>query len=507
MKAIYTIPFIKEFVKKQYNAECLSDVYINAHSKLDFLCENSHKFSSNWNRINNGHWCPYCAGSVKKTILEIDLFVKNEHFGECISTEYKNSKTHLEFKCQEGHLFKMIWGDVSQGRWCPDCRSLKKDINEINDYVYNKYNGKCLSVDYKDQYDLLNFSCEFGHCFKLNWEQIRRDMWCKECISNEKLEEIRLFIKIKHDAILLSESYNGYESNLKFLCQNNHIFYMPWKRVKKGTWCLACSGKMIKNIDEINNYVFSEYEGKCISDNYINNVSLLNFVCKNNHNFQLSWASIKNNVWCKECSGKTPIDLFKINEFVFNKYNGKCISDCYTGCVDRLQFVCSKNHSFNSNWSNVYAGYWCPYCAEGFGEKLTRYAFEKLFGFKFLKLRCDFLINPESNRKLELDGFCKELMLAFEYQGAQHLFIIKAFKMTTKDLLNYKKRDQIKKDLCAKNGVILIEIDQFNKKFKKADDLLWLKDLIKTKCLEKNVILPENFDNIELLLSEVYSLY
>ena len=54
------------------------------------------------------------------------------------------------------------------------------------------------------------------------------------------------------------------------------------------------------------------------------------------------------------------------------------------------------------------------------GEQKCKETLEKIYGKEFLCVRPDFLRNPETNRKLELDCYNEELKLAVEYNGIQH---------------------------------------------------------------------------------------
>ena len=39
--------------------ECLSEEYINAHAELHWQCAYGHKFSRNWNKVQQGYWCKH----------------------------------------------------------------------------------------------------------------------------------------------------------------------------------------------------------------------------------------------------------------------------------------------------------------------------------------------------------------------------------------------------------------------------------------------------------------
>ncbi len=59
---------------------------------------------------------------------------------------------------------------------------------------------------------------------------------------------------------------------------------------------------------------------------------------------------------------------------------------------------------------------------------------------------------------MELDGYNEGLKLAFEYHGIQHYKKVKFFHPTDEVLNVRKSDDQLKRELCNKNGVLLIEV-------------------------------------------------
>jgi hypothetical protein len=76
---------------------------------------------------------------------------------------------------------------------------------------------------------------------------------------------------------------------------------------------------------------------------------------------------------------------------------------------------------------------------------MCRKIFEDLTGKKFVKIRPEWL---RYKNPLELDGYCDELKLAFEYNGKQHYQDV--WKFRTQDI---KERDAFKKTRCAEMGV------------------------------------------------------
>jgi uncharacterized CHY-type Zn-finger protein len=120
------IEFIRaEFAKEGY--ELLTEIYENAHQKLDYICPKGHKHSITWNDWQQGKRCPYCVGQGKPTIKLIRSEFKKEGY-KLLSVKYKNSYSKLDYICSGGHKYSIRWSDWQQGVRCPYCAN-KKDIN------------------------------------------------------------------------------------------------------------------------------------------------------------------------------------------------------------------------------------------------------------------------------------------------------------------------------------------------------------------------------------------
>jgi len=103
---------------------------------------------------------------------------------------------------------------------------------------------------------------------------------------------------------------------------------------------------------------------------------------------------------------------------------------------------------------------------ESEGELECRRVLREMFHRPFHKDRPDFLRNPVTggNFNLELDCFDPELRIAVEYNGAQHYKYIPFFHKNKEAFLNQKYRDQMKRQMCKENGILLIEVPHTIKK-------------------------------------------
>jgi hypothetical protein len=132
---------------------------------------------------------------------------------------------------------------------------------------------------------------------------------------------------------------------------------------------------------------------------------------------------------------------------------GLCLSTEYVNSSTNMLWQCKEGHEWSAWFANVkYNKSWCPYCTCK-TESECRAIFEKLTGKKWVKIR------PPWLGGLELDGYCKELGIAWEYNGEQHYEVIPMWhKNGEADLKAQQERDKRKFDLCFQNDVALIVI-------------------------------------------------
>jgi hypothetical protein len=174
---------------KAKGGKCLSDKYNGMEVKLQWQCANGHKWIAMPQNIYNGSWCPRCyfirmGHNPDENIKQChEIGLKNG--GKCLSTEYINNYTNLEWKCSKGHIWKAKPRLVKSGTWCPYCaNNIKQTIGDLQ-LIAQKYGGKCLSKEYIRK-KLLTWECSKGHIFDRRFDNIKRGYWCSICRREEK---------------------------------------------------------------------------------------------------------------------------------------------------------------------------------------------------------------------------------------------------------------------------------------------------------------------------------
>jgi hypothetical protein len=100
------------------------------------------------------------------------------------------------------------------------------------------------------------------------------------------------------------------------------------------------------------------------------------------------------------------------------------------------------------------------------GETKCRAILERLTGFKWPSVRPLFL-KTESGKCLELDMFCWEMSIAFEYDGIQHFKYQPFFHASYSDFEKAQENDRMKEALCRQHNIKLVRIPCYE--FEKLD--------------------------------------
>ena len=262
----------------------------------------------------------------------------------------------------------------------------------------------------------------------------------------------------------LSKVYLRVDKKLKWQCSKGHIWEAVPNNIKYGgTWCPECASKKKLTIEEMKS-IAKQKGGKCLSKEYFSTDKKLKWECSKGHIWKVAINDIKyRGNWCPECAGNKKLKIEEMWEIAKSR-GGKCLSEVYLRVDKKLKWQCNKGHIWKATTNDIkYRGNWCPECASNKSEKITRYFMQRLFGNKFNKYKPKFLYLSK-NSKLELDGYNKELQIAFEYDGRQHFMYVrfnkhKVSKEKQERILEQtKKYDKLKDRLCKENGVFLIRV-------------------------------------------------
>ncbi|GBB89271.1 hypothetical protein RclHR1_15970005 [Rhizophagus clarus] len=413
------------------NGDCLSKKYINNNSPLLWRCAIGHEWYSPFASIkNSGTWCPHCQFNRRLT-LEDAKQIAISRGGECLSENFDNSKSILLWHCGKGHEWYARFHSIKNlNSWCPYCAGHRITLEDVKQIAIDK-GGECLSQEYINSYTPLIWKCNKGHEWSAKLHGIKNlNTWCPKCAGNKRLtlEEANQIASIKNGRCL-SEKYLNGRQNLLWQCSIGHKWLASLERVKnKNSWCPECNRHSIETAKSL----ARTRNGDCLSSNYVNNKTPLQWKCENGHIWTTNLNKIKDyHQWCPTC-------------------------ERYYDAHTKLLWRCEKSHIWEAPPKTILRGGWCSLCSYFKRENLCREIISKYLGPPSKNRKPDFLKTLEHPRGLELDIPYYHYGFAIEVQGEQHEKYIKFFhRDDPNNFIRQQERDQLKKELCEENQIVL----------------------------------------------------
>jgi hypothetical protein len=180
------------------------------------------------------------------------------------------------------------------------------------------------------------------------------------------------------------------------------------------------STRLKNSIDSIKEEI--ENEGyKLLSTEYVNNKTKLKMICPKGHLWEASYFNFQQGNRCYECSGKKKHEYVWIKNVIESIEGYTLLSTTYDGAFSKLKIKCPKGHVFYMRHNNFQQGQRCPECNKNFvtsrGEKEVLEVVKGLIKDSVVPNDKTQIVNPVTNRYLELDIWIPSLRKAIEYNG------------------------------------------------------------------------------------------
>jgi hypothetical protein len=352
-------------------------------------------------------------------------------------------------------------------------RNKKYTYDQVKSFI-EKEGYTLLSNDYINNKNKLDVMCDKGHKSQVRLNDFLNNHRCIYCSGKNKhtYDQVKSFIE-KEGYTLLSNDYINNKTKLKIMCDKEHIFEMTYSHLKSGQRCPKCS--MIKKADKHRltyNQVKTIIENEgyyLLSNEYVNNKEKIKIKCDKNHTFNMRFDNFKHGCRCPKCAiiertkNKT-LTYEQVKSFI-EKEGYSLLSDEYVKSVKKLQLQCPDKHTFNMCFNNFQSGQKCPICSFKDGkskpEKEIFSYIKSIYNGKIIENDRTQIINPHTNKNLELDIWLPEVRKAIEFNGK--------YWHSKNDV---SVRDIIKKEQCNNKKINLFIIDEIE----------WIKD--KNNCLD-----------------------
>lgn len=226
------------------DGRCLSVEYINSTTPLEWECSRGHRWWAQARQVKSGTWCGACVKEEQYGTLADMQHLAHERGGRCLSAEYINVRTHLEWECVEGHRWRATPKRVKCGQWCPICVYKRRRLPLARIHAAAEARGgRCLSQEYVNSSAPLQFECAAGHRWRALPQNVRKGHWCQQCQFDGMRGTLAAMqaLAASHDGRCLSDVYVSARHPLEWECRLGHVWSTRPAVVVRGSWCPLCA--------------------------------------------------------------------------------------------------------------------------------------------------------------------------------------------------------------------------------------------------------------------------
>jgi hypothetical protein len=282
-----------------------------------FRCEHGH-VSSRWGsslmRVVRGERgsleCRQCW--IERTMTRVHDMA-HQAGGQCLSGRFRGTRACYRFVCAAGHEFETTADVVLKGSWCSACatergaerRRYLGGLKPIQDRARER-GGECLSAIYNGRMAKYRFRCGEGHEWEAAGIEIMRKAWCWQCVFERARRPDGM--TALHRAAesrggrCLAPRYQRIQTRYPFRCERGHEWTAWGSEILKGSWCPTCrtEDRRRQGIESMR-AIAAERGGQCVSDNYVDNNTRLEWECARGHRWWARPRQITTGNWCAQC--------------------------------------------------------------------------------------------------------------------------------------------------------------------------------------------------------------
>ena len=339
---------------------CLSTEYVNARTHLRWRCAEGHEWEAVPSSIVQGTWCPHCAGTTPLTLDDMREMARSRG-GECLSTAYVNLTTRMRWRCAEGHEWEAVPNHCRRGSWCPYCAGRPPRTIEDMHGLARANGGKCLSRRYVNTQTHLRWRCAAGHEWEAAPSNITQGRWCPHCAGNIRrtIDDMREVAQSRGGECL-SRRYLNAHTHLRWRCAEGHEWKTKPAIIMQGMWCPRCVKNAPLTIDDLHQSARA-MGGECLSRSYRPSRPILRWRCAVGHEWTAHPRLVRAGRWCPRCGGVSRLTIERVHEVVASK-GGVLLDTKYRSSTAPLRVRCSAGHGWRTTAMSIMSGTWCQQC-------------------------------------------------------------------------------------------------------------------------------------------------
>lgn len=102
--------------------ECLSPSYLGVDHTHRFRCAKGHTWEARATGVlSRGNWCHQCCYDLKRIGIDEVRRAAEARGGRCLAKAYRGGGSKYPWLCARGHAWSTTFNNVVRGYWCPTC--------------------------------------------------------------------------------------------------------------------------------------------------------------------------------------------------------------------------------------------------------------------------------------------------------------------------------------------------------------------------------------------------
>lgn len=296
--------------------------------------------------------------------------------------------------------------------------------------------------------------CDKGHTWEAEPHSIKKGSWCLKCSGRCPIQAREDFYRIvdEKDGIVLG-TYINTTSKVLIQCGEGHQWETTPRNVKTRRWCPKCGGTSCGQGRETFYRILNEKGGIALND-YTNNRTKVLIQCNKGHQWETTPSCIKIGTWCPECSGVTPEQARDKFYNIIHERGGIALSE-YVNSTTKVLVQCEKGHRWYTTSTNIGNNRWCPTCNMSKGELMVR----TFLIHNQIPFEEQYTIPELPRKKYDFYAFYNNRYFLIEYDGKQHFEYADYFHKTPNSFEENRQVDILKHTTGKQLGYVMIRID------------------------------------------------
>jgi len=339
----------------------LSEKYVNANTKYKWQCKEGHIFISKYGNVHTGKWCQICHDNETRYTLDDLQKIVTQKQGKVIhpvNAHFVKASDKVTVQCKFEHEWTTVLQSIAKGSWCGICNvgMSERTCRCIFEFLYEKpfvkQRPEWLLSEEGTRIELDGYNEELKVAFEYNGKQHYENVQYfrgSELSKRQSSDKQKVKLCTENNVELIVIPYTiAYKDLYKYIREQ----CKKWDKPENIEYDLLGVEVLSRHL-EVEKYVREKYNAVMLSQ-YFNNFDQIKFRCKNNHDFEQTWASITAGIFCKKCTYlRIQQKYTKIVREFCNDKNIKLVSEYKTAKEKIVLQYKDCEHTFESTWNSL----------------------------------------------------------------------------------------------------------------------------------------------------------